>query len=320
MKVVAAFLKLIRWPNLLFIALTQALFYFCVVTSVYFPNSHQKEKFSQIDWLFLLLMAASITIAAAGYIINDYFDLQIDALNKPEKIVVDKIVKRRWAIIWHLLLSLIGIGCSWYVSFISQHWIILIANFICVLLLWWYSTTFKKQLLTGNIVISLLTAWVIVIIYFFEGANIITEGSWTMQVYEYDVKKLFKLTAMYGGFAFIISLIREIVKDMEDMQGDASFNCNTLPIAWGVPVAKVFSAVWIVVCIGGLLLVDLYAWQTGLRISIAYSLLFIVSPLGYILYLLHKAITKSDYHRISNYLKLVMLAGILSMIFIKFHA
>lgn len=319
MKLFTAFLKLIRWKNLLFIAITQVLFYYCIVDSVYFPNAVHKDKFTQIDTVFLLLLIASITIAAAGYIINDYFDLQIDALNKPDKMVVDKIVKRRWAMIWHLLLSFIGIGCSWYVSFISHHWIILIANTLSALLLWWYSTTFKKQLLIGNVIISLLTAWVIIVVYFFEGANIITEGSWTIQVYDYDVKKLFKLTSMYGGFAFMMSLIREIVKDIEDMQGDASFNCNTLPIVWGVPVAKVFSAVWIVVCMGGLLLVDLYAWQTGLRYSIVYSILLIVVPLGYILYLLLKAVTKPDYHRISNYLKLVMLAGILSMIFFKYH-
>ena len=149
MKLIAAFLKLIRWPNLFFIALTQSLFYFCVFENLLlssgFPHSHQ---------LFFLLVSASVVIAAAGYIINDYFDLQIDTINKPQKVVVDKIVKRRWAIMWHWLLSGLGILLSIYVSYRIGNWVIAVANICCVVLLWFYSTRFKRKVLSGNIIIA----------------------------------------------------------------------------------------------------------------------------------------------------------------------
>ncbi len=123
MKLIAAFFKLIRWPNLFFIALTQCLFYFCV-----FETMLNQPGYDHKHFLFYLLIVASVTIAAAGYIINDYFDLQIDAVNKPSKVVVDKIVKRRWAIIWHWFLSGIGILLSIYISYRIGNWLIAVAN------------------------------------------------------------------------------------------------------------------------------------------------------------------------------------------------
>src|SRR6187402_3439462 len=172
MKLFEAFLRLIRWPNLLFIALTQWLFYFCVVDSIY-KNGTGLSPNPTLNYLFYLLTTASVLIAAAGYIINDYFDLQIDVVNKPDKVVVDRVVKRRWAIMWHLILSFLGIVISLFVSYKTGKWIIVIANVCCVILLWFYSTVFKKKLLSGNIIIAALTAWVIVVVYFFAGATIL---------------------------------------------------------------------------------------------------------------------------------------------------
>jgi 4-hydroxybenzoate polyprenyltransferase len=106
--------------------------------------------------------AFSLSIAAAGYIINDYFDLNIDRVNNPYKLVVEKIIKRRWAIIWHLILSGMGIAIGFYLSWKLRNVFIGPSNLFCVLLLWFYSTTFKKKLLIGNILISLLTAWLLV--------------------------------------------------------------------------------------------------------------------------------------------------------------
>src|SRR5688572_27953118 len=100
MNLVGAFFRLVRWPNLVFIGLTQALFYFCIYLPLY-----QQQQTARL----LLLILASVCIAAAGYIINDYFDLNIDQVNKPQKNVVDTIIHRRWAIIWHLLLSFLGV-------------------------------------------------------------------------------------------------------------------------------------------------------------------------------------------------------------------
>lgn len=318
MKLFDAFLRLIRWPNLLFIAVTQWLFYYCIVHSLYVDNAAH-VAFPQKDFLFGLLIAASVVIAAAGYIINDYFDLKIDVVNKPDKVVVDKVVKRRWAIMWHLVLSFLGIVLSFYISYKTGKWVVFFANIACVLLLWFYSTIFKRKLLSGNIIIAALTAWVIVVVYFFAGATIINYKGWLTTLYPFSIKKFYKLTILYAGFAFIVSLIREVIKDIEDMYGDAKYECKTMPIEWGVPASKVFTAVWIVVCIGTLGILQLYAWQSGWWQVSVYCIVAIILPLILILKNLYKAATPPDYHKISSMVKLVMLAGILSMIFFRFY-
>ncbi|MEO7264028.1 MAG: geranylgeranylglycerol-phosphate geranylgeranyltransferase [Ferruginibacter sp.] len=310
MKTIAAFFRLIRWPNLFFIALTQSLFYFCVYQSLLTDKSGT-------HFLFCLLCMASILIAAAGYIINDYFDMHIDAINKPAKVVVDKLVKRRWAIIWHLVFSLAGLLISVYISYKTHTWIIAIANLGCVVLLWFYSTTFKKKLLSGNIIIAALTAWVIVVVYFFAGAGLPDMAGWLDGKYNFDVKKFYKLTILYASFAFIVSLIREVIKDLEDMDGDAKYNCKTMPVIWGVPPSKVFIAVWLVVCIASLTVLQLYAWQLGWWIVVLYSLVLIIIPLLYILKKLYPATSSADYHKLSLAIKAVMFFGILSMIFFR---
>ncbi|MGC4104713.1 UbiA family prenyltransferase [Ferruginibacter sp.] len=162
MKLVTAFLRLVRWPNLVFIAVTQSLFYYCIIRPFNAAVGGQ--------WLFdtrnlLVLVIASVLIAAAGYIINDYFDLNIDRINKPEKLIVEKVIKRRWAIIWHILLSLTGVLLSIYVDIREHLFWVGFANFICVLLLFGYSVSLKKKFLSGNVLISLLTAWVIIVVF-----------------------------------------------------------------------------------------------------------------------------------------------------------
>jgi len=268
---------------------------------------------------FLLLVTSSVCIAAAGYIINDYFDLHIDAINKPKKVVIDKIVKRRWAIVWHLVLSAIGILISLYFSYKTGNWIVAFGNFLCVLLLWFYSTTFKKKLLTGNIIISALTAWVILVLYFAYAymGNPHPAGltGWNLETYGFDIRKLFKYTVLYAGLAFIISLIREVVKDLEDMDGDSRYFCKTMPLVWGVPATKVFVAVWLVVAISALAIIQFYAWQLGNKLIVFYSFVLIIVPMIYILNKLKKAVGTNDYHALSNAIKLVMLTGILSMLF-----
>ena len=120
-----------------------------------------------------MLVVSSVLIAAAGYIINDYFDINIDQINKPTANVVDKIVSRRWAMAWHFVLSGVGILLSAWVAWRTGFWYILFGNFICVLLLFGYSVSLKRKLLFGNIVISLLTAWVI-LGYWFCGIILLT--------------------------------------------------------------------------------------------------------------------------------------------------
>jgi 4-hydroxybenzoate polyprenyltransferase len=321
MKLIPAFFRLIRWPNLVFIVLTQVLFYYCIILPIFNDYSIAPALNQNSFWLLVL---ASVLIAAAGYIINDYFDINIDRVNKPGRMVVDKLIKRRWAIVWHLVLSAAGILLSLLVSLQMGDIYIFIAGFIntvCVGALWLYSTTFKRKLLIGNVIISLLTAWTILILFI---ANL---RSWSFtklspdirQQYELASAKLFKMAILYAGFAFIISLIREVVKDMEDMEGDARYGCRTMPIVWGIPVSKVFTGVWLVVLMAVLSIVQFYVLQLGWWLSAIYCIILIVLPLLWLLYKLYKAQVTADYRQQSAVIKAVMLTGILSMAFFYYY-
>ncbi len=308
MNIVSAFFKLIRWPNLVFIALTQVLFRVFVLRFVYATSPGYIENIKLSMYLFYWLVAASVCIAAAGYIINDYFDVNIDLINKPSRLIVDRYINRRWAIVWHIVLSFAGLVISCYVGYKLRNVYIPLFNFAAIIVLWFYSTTFKKKLLIGNILVSLLTAWVILVLTFSE---------YRFSIISPDIywKRLLKVSFIYAGFAFIISLIREVIKDMEDMQGDAKYGSTTMPIVWGLQVSKVFTAVWLVVIICGVAGVQIYVIQLGWWLSAIYSLVAIIIPLTWVLRKLYAAQSPKDFHRLSNAVKMIMFTGIMSMIF-----
>jgi len=314
MKLLTAFFRLIRWPNLVFIAVTQLLFYYCIIVPS-LPLNYFDQQRGLTPIVFYLLMFASVLIAAAGYIINDYFDINIDQVNKPTRMVIQKIINRRWAILLHLLITLIGLLLSVYVS-LKTSLVIVVANIVCSLLLWVYSTTFKKKLLSGNIIISGLTAWTVLVLYFAANHNPAFTHALPAALAA-GMQRIYKFAALYAGFAFIISLIREVVKDIEDMEGDGRYNCKTMPIVWGVPAAKVFVGVWLVVLIGALGVVQFYVFQMGWLLSAFYVMVLVIVPLVLILRKFYQAQTIAQYHAVSSLIKLVMLTGICSMIFIR---
>ncbi len=314
MKLFKAFIQLVRWPNLVFIAVTQLLFLYCIERPIFVEAG---IKTNVNGFYFLCLVVGSICIAAAGNIINDYFDLNIDQINKPNKVIVDKIIHRRWVIFWHLVLSLVGIVLGFIVDYYTNVRFLGIANTITVLLLFFYSVSLKKKFLIGNIIISLLTAWVIMVITYCETNHLIdvfrTDSS-------LQADKLSRLTFLYAGFAFIISLIREVIKDMEDVEGDRRYGCKTMPIVLGLNATKVFVAVWLTVLIATLVLVQFYVLQFGwwFWLSALYCLVTIIIPLIKIFNLLIVAQTAEQFHKISSLVKIVMLMGILSMLFFYF--
>jgi 4-hydroxybenzoate polyprenyltransferase len=195
-----------------------------------------------------------------------------------------------------------------------QKWYLILANCCCVALLWLYSTNFKKSLLIGNIVISLLTAWTILILFFSKVALSDVFGTDNMAEH-----KFFRLAFLYAGFAFISSLIREAIKDMEDRKGDAKYGCRTMPIVWGMHATKVYVAVWLTALIAILILVQVYVLQFRWWWPVVYSIVLIILPLLYIFFRLFRASTTKHFHSLSNWTKFVMLTGILSMIFFYFY-
>jgi len=304
MKLITAFLRLIRWPNLVFIVLTQVLFYFCVYEPLF-----QKDGSRSLVWIIL----ASVLIAAAGYIINDYFDLNIDQINKPEKNVFARTIHRRWAIIWHFSFSLLGIIAT-VIGVGLGKWYLILGNVACTVLLWFYSTSLKRKFLIGNVVISILTAWTVLILFFvYTSPRDAIVGSSPQTI------KFFRVSFLYAAFAFISSLIREAIKDMEDLEGDERYGCRTLPIVAGVRATKIYVLIWGVVLLAALVLLQLYVLQFQWWYAIAYGVVLIIAPLALLLYRLPKAISVSDFNTLSNLSKVIMLSGIVSMIFFRIY-
>lgn len=305
MRLIPAFFRLIRWQNGLFIVITQILFYFCIYKAVF----KGEEPLHQMIWLVI----ASVLIASAGYIINDYFDQNIDRINKPEKNVVDSVINRRWVILWHLILSIAGIlATAIAVSF--QKWYLILANIACVVLLWLYSTSFKRQLLIGNIVVAVLTAWTVLILFF---AKVPFDAAFDSP--DDKTVKFFRVAFLYAGFAFIITIIREAIKDVEDMEGDRRYGCKTLPIVAGVTATKIYTAVWMVVLIASLIVLQLYILQFQWWWAIMYITLAVIIPLLYLFIRHYKAKSSREFAQLSSLTKWITLAGILSMIFFRIY-
>ena len=309
MRLIVAFLKVIRLPNLFFLALTQTLFQVCIYYPLYkgfIPGNDLRN--------FLLLMGGSLFIAAAGYIINDYFDINIDEVNKPHRMVVDRQISRRWAIAWHFMLSFSGIVLTALALPVLNKWYLLVANVLCVVLLWFYSTTLKRKLLIGNLLISLLTAWTILIIFFSK----VSLGA-AFEERAPGQAKFFRFAFLYAGFAFVITLIREAIKDVEDREGDARYGCHTMPIVWGVNVTKMYAAIWLIILVATLLVIQVYILQFGWWLAVVYCLTAIIFPLGWLARDLFRARSTPDYRRLSGLTKVIMLTGILSMILFYFY-
>jgi len=309
LKLLIHFLRLIRWPNLLFILLAETLFHFCIYKPL-FPVSVE-----EVDFRFYLMLVSNTFIAAAGYMINDYFDVNIDQINKPEKVVVGAYISRRWVIFWHLILSVVAIYISTIIFPFKSYWHIHLSNLLAILLLWFYSTTFKKNFLVGNIIISLLTAWSIAVVYF---SKLTMEDIIHPDITNAANFKFAKLTLLYSAFAFILTLVREALKDLEDMEGDAKYGCQTLPIKWGLKPTKVYLSVWLIVVIALLLIIQLVVIPFGWWYTTLYCLALIVSPLIIVLVKLPKAYTSKDFNLLSSWIKGAMLFGILSIGFFYF--
>ncbi|RYZ50439.1 MAG: prenyltransferase [Sphingobacteriales bacterium] len=305
-----ALLKLIRWSNLLIIFATQWLVWVCVIRR--FTGSGHVLDFPH----FLLLSLSTVFIAAAGYIINDYFDVRIDNINRPEKMVLEKAIPRKTAIILHSLLNATGLVLAAIVARQGGHYHWLLVQGICTLLLWFYSTRFKRQFMAGNIIVSLLTAFTIVVLVIYEPAlhRYMDLDPYTETTGGVSHVNPFYLLAIYTFFAFILTWMREIVKDMEDLKGDEAEGCVTMPIVWGLKRASVFTQWLAIPAIATLLfsalhLVTTRNWILGLYTSVA-----LVLPLCAWTFNLRKAATTVHYARASRQLKIIMVLGLGSLI------
>ena len=301
---------MIRLPNLVFIALAQLLFEYCLYRPLIADTN-----LPIIDVHFVMILFASILIAAGGYIINDYFDVNIDEVNKPGSLVIDKIVSRRWAILWHFIFSTAGVLLTVFAVAGKNQFYLVFTNLGAVALLWFYSARLKKSFFLGNLTISILVAWTILIM-FLSKMNV--SAAFGMES-GYQIR-LFRLTILYAVFAFIATLIRELIKDVEDMPGDRRFGAKTLPIKWGIPVSKFIISVFLVLLLSLIFIAILYVMQFGWWLFILYAIgLLFIPSLKLIINLQAKSIS-SDFTSLSRQMKWIMLFGILSMVmFLVYH-
>lgn len=298
-------LKLIRWKNLLIVALTQFLLQYLVVA----PFHQQYEQLPILDGFhFSLLVLTTALIAAAGYVINDICDQEIDEINKPDEKIVGSQISEKIA--YQFYFGLIGIGgliaiyLAWHVERLDWFLIYPTANFM----LWAYAKYFKKELVIGNLIVSVFSAGVAGIVLFPEFFRIDLED------WDYNLLFMISLFSGYLFFAFTSSMMREVVKDLEDMEGDRQFGANTLPVMVGVQKTKIFASIWgILLMVIFLILMGILVYQNRV-VSALIGLVLVLLPLSYSIFQLYLAKAKKDYHAISQLLKFVMLGGLIFLI------
>jgi 4-hydroxybenzoate polyprenyltransferase len=259
-----------------------------------------------------LLIVSTVSIAAAGNIINDINDIETDVVNKPNKIIVGKRISEKTAYNLFIIFNVIGVGVGYYLSNAVGRSGFFTLFVMISILLYVYSTYLKQLFLIGNLVISALVALSIVIVGVFELIPNITEQNQSIQLI------YFKTIWNYAYMAFILNLIREIVKDVEDMEGDSKTGMRTLPIVIGKEKTKyivfVLSIITLVI-IGYYVVGTLYQnlW------AVVYFLLLIIAPLLYLNIKILGAQVKTDYTQLSNILKWIMLFGMLSLLLYKYN-
>ncbi len=307
-----AFFKLIRWKNLLIIALTMIAMRELIIVPVF---AHYDVEVSFSIWGFCSMVLSTILIAAGGYVINDYYDMRIDRINKSEKMIIGTSISRRKTIFLHLWLNIYGVLFGILAS-IAAHRFWYIFIFIgTVILLWLYSVKFKKNVFWGNLLIALLTAITPLLVgiteYFAVEDSI---NSWNLNQIR-AVKMAMQVIIFFSVFAFLFTLIREIIKDCEDLIGDKANNINTIPIAIGLTktnfiifglsiISMVFIAfVWYA-----------YLGKTGIfgnnLLPPLYLLVFVMLPTLFVAVRSLFGTAKIKYTRLSKFVKLIMLFGL----------
>ena len=318
-----AFLKLIRWQNLLIVIITQFLIKYALIDTLAVnmlldgmlpggPNSYIDLQLGFID--FLAIVFATVCITAGGYVINDYFDIRTDLVNKGEVIVGTRISRRR-AMMWHNILSAIGVIAGFWVSFRTGYFWMGIFFLLVSGLLYFYSVIYKKQILVGNIVVAFLTALVPLLVVVFEVLALYNHyGNDLMSLSAVDF--IFYWVLGFSVFAFLTTLSREIVKDMEDFEGDRAYGSRSLPVVAGIGISKLLASLIIAATI--ILMIIIWALYIKDIISLLYILVAVVLPLVFSLLFLIGVKNARQFNTVSTIIKLVMLTGILYTVLFRF--
>lgn len=309
-------LRLTRPLNLIIIALTM------YGLGWYFdPMEGCSCTYIVTDWPFFWLVFSTVIIAAGGNIINDYFDVRADRVNKPDRLIITKHVKKRTAIFLHWTINFVAFSIALYLSWIMDSFWYLFIHLFSINVLWFYSMYFKRRFLIGNVLIAALTALVPVLVgIFFYQHNLSNTEWYNMKLFPFKLDGSTPVIILYISFglaifAFLLNFAREIVKDLEDVEGDKKLSAKTLPITWGEKRSK-----WVIglilltaICAAGLFiyLVEAFTFMTVLPGIIAAVIILTAMILAM------TASTKKQYRTINHCIKLAMTVGLLTPVYWK---
>ncbi|MDY0102739.1 MAG: geranylgeranylglycerol-phosphate geranylgeranyltransferase [Lentimicrobium sp.] len=309
-----AFFRLVRWPNLLVTALTMYLVRHALIVPVY-DNYGLLPAMG--EFVFALLVASTVLIAAAGYIINDYFDLRADRINKPDKMVIGKVIHRRKGIILHSFLNVLATIGGFYVARESGSLRLGFIFPMVAMLLWLYSVKYKRMVIWGNVSVAFLSALVVILVWLFEFLTLRNQPE-SFITLSGNMKFITALVLAYAVFAFLVSMIRELVKDAEDIPGDEKAAYLTFPVVHGFTATRMLGSFLTVATFILLLVAVWWLFSASLILTAVYLLVLVALPLVFIVISINKASSKQDFGQLSSLLKLLMFAGVLSMITLAF--
>lgn len=301
------YLKLFRVQNLIMIAAMQYIIRYGFLKL-------QNVGLALNDWMFALLVLATVLIAAAGYVINDVHDVETDHINKPGKNQIGKIISEEMGFNIFIGLNIVALIIGFYLSNKVMKTSFLGIFIISSMLLYLYATSWKKIAVVGNLIIALLTAFSVLIIGMFDIIPAIYSEN------EILMKTLLSILFDYAMFAFLVNFLREIVKDIEDINGDYNQGMNTLPILIGTERTAKISA------IVGLIIVCILFWyinknlmDNGLYFATVYGLIALIAPLVFFSIKIWNAKSQKEFHLMSKILKLVIFLGILFILVINYN-
>ena len=302
------YLKLFRVGNLGFLA---ALLY--VMEKWVAVPLLQMEKFQEQMpwWILTLLILSVICIAAGGYVINDYFDVKIDRINRPDDLIVTRIISRDAAMRWFQVLTIVGILAGITLSWWSKSWNLLFVYIVIPGLLWFYSASYKRMFLVGNLIVAFISALVPLLVAIIN-ADYLKHLYNEALAYTPIVGQLYMWLGAFALFSFFLTWAREVIKDIEDIEGDREMECRTMPIVWGEKASKVVVTTLV---LATMILISYLAWfvlpfpMEWRTLTGRFVIFGLMVPMACVLVLLWSAGSKRELHTVQQVLKFAMFIG-----------
>ena len=303
------FLRLIRWPNLLIIILSMIFtLYFLVNPMLGMLNGETGLGYFE----FSLLVVATVFISIGGYLINDFFDIDVDEINKPGKNQVGKYFPVFTVQIMYWVFTIIGVLAGVLLSWKLNQLNYSLLFVFCAGLLWFYSERYQCIPIVGNLVIAFLSALSFGIVWLFQFFALATQPQIFVSV-QASFSLVNKLVLIYMAFAFLTTLLREIIKDIEDLKGDERFGCKNFAVTFGARKARFLATAIAIIGLFGTVWIQFIFFKIEFWILFGYFFIIDTIFFSIIIWIL-KANESSDYGRLSNIIKILMLLGVISII------